>query len=139
MNLLHWLLIKVSEEASEVSQAACKAAEFGLSSKNPNTGTYSDTKIKQENIDLQAMFLAIDQVTESSELSDDFEPQGTVIHEEMDRKIQRVIFYAHDAIDRGVLHPEPQEWEYINRVKSRWAGKFDHMNYDGTLKEKVSV
>lgn len=36
MNIIEYLLVCVSEEGSEVSQAACKAARFGISDAHPD-------------------------------------------------------------------------------------------------------
>lgn len=55
MNKQQYLLIKLAEEASEIAQAALKAAQFGMNSYHPETEISNTTQLFTELDDLHGV------------------------------------------------------------------------------------
>ena len=61
MKRLNYLLTKLAEEASEVSQAALKCSLFGLDDHHPERTTTNVQELEQEMVDILAVFAIIQQ------------------------------------------------------------------------------
>lgn len=69
MNIKHYLLSRIAEEAVEVAKAALKAQQFGMKSINPATGQTNEQELRQELVDLQAVTHMLADFTDAQEYS----------------------------------------------------------------------
>ena len=100
MNLQQLILIKIAEEASEVSKAALKAAQFGLDDKDPATRDTNLNWLLSEYHDLQGvmMLLRMEQKeTQKREIPLEATPW------EMQQKIRKVCRWAKHSVEKNLL------------------------------------
>lgn len=97
MNLEQHLLLKLSEEASEISQIASKAIQFGLINVEPSTGKFNIDRIKEEINDLLGVIELL-----NNTISFGFSPDEKAI----EAKGLKVIRYLEDSIRLGRVQNE---------------------------------
>lgn len=80
MNYKQYLLIKLAEECSELSQAAIKCSLFGYSSKDPReeNGNTNLEKMLLESLDLQAVAQLLEEFSEEVFNPETFSPEGYI-------------------------------------------------------------
>jgi len=101
MTLTQYHLIKLAEEAAEVAQIALKAAHFGLSEVQPGMEETNAERIYGELNDLLAMVHRLGEVSNQEFWFD----IGTLDHEAMSRKLQKVAHYLAYSQSLGLVEP----------------------------------
>lgn len=119
MNLQHYLLSRIAEEASEVIKAALKAQNFGMDSVNPHTGIANREELRLELIDLQAV----------KELLEDLPTYSHRPHQgELSLKKRRVAEHAIAVVVRHNLKLTPTEEAWLS----------GHLNYESLPRPEKS-
>lgn len=95
MNRLQYLLTKLAEEASEISQIALKAQQFGLDSVSPKTGESNRGAIKKEVNDLLGVLWPLHSEFELNTLAD----RGLIMD-----KVTKLNKYFEICKDLGLAH-----------------------------------
>lgn len=92
MNYTQFLLIKLAEEAAEISQIALKASQFGLQEKNPKLEWNNVECIYAELNDLLGI---INILNSDSEIEFNFTPNNEAINAKKE-KIKKYLQYSID-------------------------------------------
>lgn len=97
MTLEQHLLLKLSEEASEISQITSKAIQFGLLNKEPSSGMFNIDRIKEELNDLLGVVELL-----NNTISFGFKPDALAI----DKKGIKVMKYLEESKRLGRVNDE---------------------------------
>lgn len=95
MNKIQYLLVKLAEEASEISQIALKTAQFGVHEQCPGLNETNIQRIDQEFNDLVAIVELINQELNSSEIH--------ICDAFIERKKEKVNKYYNYSIECGMV------------------------------------
>jgi NTP pyrophosphatase (non-canonical NTP hydrolase) len=99
MNRLQYLLIKLAEEASEVSQIALKTSQFGLEEKHPEMDETNKERIHKELNDLLGIVKM---------LNLQFEFSFTPSEVEINQKMAKVNHYYRYSKECGAIHEDDE-------------------------------
>lgn len=122
LGLEEYLLVKVSEEAGEITQAAAKASNFGMSDINPETGVTNAQAVVSEYSDLEGVLCMLSTYRRLFVgVGEDDPVVGTYSHENdnIKRRMVKVAYWAMRAIDNGVLYVTSQELKWLSDLSSQ--------------------
>ena len=117
MDLLSYLLSKLSEEASELSQAACKAQQNGLDSFNPKEKDTGENIITKEANDVLGIMSMICKVAALRDPKAKPLFAGFNDPRALDAKERKVIHYALYPYQKGILQLTEQEAIWLDSVR----------------------
>lgn len=99
MNRLEYSINLVAEEASEVAQGCNKMLRFGVGDVDPRNGRTNLVNLFKELNDLEGTVRMLKEELEDRGIEVPLYPNET----EVQKKIQKVVFYAQRSIETGAL------------------------------------